>query len=107
MVRRARLMTGSIQVAEVSKTFRLPHQPRTTVKAHLLHPFERTTYEQQQALRGVTFDVEPGEFFGIVGANGSGKSTLLKVIAGIYHPNSGYVRVNGLLSPFIELGVGF
>jgi ABC-type polysaccharide/polyol phosphate transport system ATPase subunit len=101
------MASGSIEVIDVHKTFRLPHQPRMTIKAHLLNPFDRMTYEQQNALQGVTFDVRPGEFFGIIGANGSGKSTLLKIIAGIYHPNRGRVRVEGLLSPFIELGVGF
>jgi ABC-type polysaccharide/polyol phosphate transport system ATPase subunit len=48
-----------------------------------------------------------GEFFGIIGPNGSGKSTLLKILAGIYRQDSGTVAVHGLLSPFIELGVGF
>jgi ABC-type polysaccharide/polyol phosphate transport system ATPase subunit len=101
------MAVGSIEVVDVHKTFRLPHQQRTTIKSHLLHPFERTLFEEQRALSGVTFTVVPGEFFGIIGANGSGKSTLLKVIAGIYRPNRGHVHVNGLLSPFIELGVGF
>jgi ABC-type polysaccharide/polyol phosphate transport system ATPase subunit len=58
-------------------------------------------------LRDVTFSVEEGEFFGIFGPNGSGKSTLLRILAGIYVPDTGRVRVNGLLSPFIELGIGF
>jgi ABC-type polysaccharide/polyol phosphate transport system ATPase subunit len=97
----------AIEVQDVHKTFKLPHQPRSTIKAHLLHPFQRTTYEQQVALNGVSFAVEQGEFFGIIGANGSGKSTLLKVIAGIYHPNRGWIQLDGILSPFIELGVGF
>ena len=92
---------------DVSKTFLLPHQVRTTFKEYFLHPFQRTEYERQQALDNVTFEVEEGEFFGIVGANGSGKSTLLKIIAGIYRQDSGHVRVRGVLSPFIELGVGF
>ena len=48
-----------------------------------------------------------GEFFGIVGRNGSGKSTLLKCLAGIYNSDSGDVTLEGRLSPFIELGVGF
>ena len=55
----------------------------------------------------MSFDVREGEFFGIVGRNGSGKSTLLKCLAGIYGIDSGEIRLNGRLSPFIELGVGF
>ena len=55
----------------------------------------------------VSFVVEQGEFFGVIGRNGSGKSTLLKCLAGIYVPNGGSVRVSGRISPFIELGVGF
>jgi len=96
-----------IDVSGVSKCFRLPHERRTTLKEHLLHPFDRTTYEVQQALDNVTFTVEEGEFFGIIGPNGSGKSTLLKILAGIYRQDRGTVRVRGRLSPFIELGVGF
>jgi ABC-type polysaccharide/polyol phosphate transport system ATPase subunit len=97
----------AVEVTGVSKTFLLPHQLRTTFKEYFLHPFQRTEYERQEALVGISFVVEEGEFFGIVGANGSGKSTLLKIIAGIYRQDAGDVRVRGILSPFIELGVGF
>ena len=98
---------AAVEVAGVSKTFRLPHEERTTFKEHFLHPFHRVTYETQRALDDVSFSIEHGEFFGIVGPNGSGKSTLLKILAGIYRADSGSVRIDGLLSPFIELGVGF
>ena len=81
---------GAIEVLDVSKTFRLPHQQRTTFKEHFLHPFRPHEYERQQALDDVSFDVEQGEFFGIVGPNGSGKSTLLKIIAGIYRAGRGH-----------------
>jgi ABC-type polysaccharide/polyol phosphate transport system ATPase subunit len=98
---------SAIEVVGVSKKFRLPHEERTTLKEHFLHPFHRVTYETQRALADVTFSVESGEFFGIIGPNGSGKSTLLKILAGIYRADSGVVRIDGRLSPFIELGVGF
>jgi ABC-type polysaccharide/polyol phosphate transport system ATPase subunit len=96
-----------IEVAGVSKAFSLAHQQRTTLKEVFLHPFTRMEYERQHALEDVTFSVDQGEFFGILGPNGSGKSTLLKILAGIYRQDAGSVRVQGLLSPFIELGVGF
>jgi ABC-type polysaccharide/polyol phosphate transport system ATPase subunit len=58
-------------------------------------------------VQDVSVEIAPGEFFGIVGRNGSGKSTLLKCLAGIYNIDGGELTVNGRLSPFIELGVGF
>jgi ABC-type polysaccharide/polyol phosphate transport system ATPase subunit len=102
-------MTGrpAIQVDDVSKAFLIPHERRTRLKESFAHPLRRTTYERNQALDRVTFDVTRGEFFGIIGPNGSGKSTLLKILAHIYRADAGTVRVNGRLSPFIELGVGF
>jgi ABC-type polysaccharide/polyol phosphate transport system ATPase subunit len=98
---------NAIEVVGVSKVFRLPHEQRTTLKEHFLHPFRHTTYEVQRALDDASFTVAEGEFFGIIGPNGSGKSTLLKILAGIYRQDTGTVRVKGRLSPFIELGVGF
>jgi ABC-type polysaccharide/polyol phosphate transport system ATPase subunit len=100
-------MSAAIEVHDVWKSFRIPHQNRTTIKEYFLHPLARTSFETNDALQGVSLSVKQGEFFGVVGGNGSGKSTLLKVIAQIYRQDSGTVVVDGLLSPFIELGVGF
>jgi ABC-type polysaccharide/polyol phosphate transport system ATPase subunit len=100
-------MAAAIQLEGVSKSFRIPHEQRTYLKEYFLHPLRRTTYERNEALKDVTLSVDAGEFFGVFGPNGSGKSTLLRILAGIYVPDTGLVRVNGLLSPFIELGVGF
>ena len=59
------------------------------------------------ALRDVSFDVERGEAFGIVGANGAGKSTMLKLLTGIMPPTSGSIHVTGRLSALIEVSAGF
>ncbi len=95
-------------VAEaVSKTFRVPEERTHTLKERALHPLRRTRHETFNALQDISFDVRRGEFFGIVGRNGSGKSTLLKCLAGIYGVDRGRIWMNGRLSTFIELGVGF
>jgi ABC-type polysaccharide/polyol phosphate transport system ATPase subunit len=92
---------------DVSKTFRIPKEQVHTLKERALHPLRRTTFNEFGALNGVSFEVPPGEFFGIVGRNGSGKSTLLKCLAGIYRADSGAIYIDGRMSTFIELGVGF
>jgi len=97
----------AIQVDSVSKSFRLPHERYDSLKQSTIHLLNRKTYSEFTAVSKVDFEVQKGEFFGIVGKNGSGKSTLLKMLAGIYVPTNGKIKLSGRLSPFIELGVGF
>jgi ABC-2 type transport system ATP-binding protein len=96
-----------IEVRDVEKTFRIPTHRVDTLKERVAHPLAQREFRELRALRGVSFEVRRGEFFGIVGRNGSGKSTLLKVLASIYRADSGRIRMAGRLAPFIELGVGF
>lgn len=98
---------SAIVVEHVSKTFRLPHRRYSTLKERVLHPFRSSEYDELHAVKDVSFAVREGEFYGIVGRNGSGKSTLLKCLAGIYGADAGRIAIEGRLSPFIELGVGF
>ncbi len=96
-----------ISVQDVSKAFRLRRVQYHTLKERVLRPSGLKSYKLLHALKDVNFDVASGEFFGVVGRNGSGKSTLLKCVAGIYPVDRGQIGVNGRVSPFIELGVGF
>jgi ABC-type polysaccharide/polyol phosphate transport system ATPase subunit len=97
----------AVSVQGLGKTFRVPTEQVSTLKERVLHPLRAHRDERFEALRDVSFEVEPGEFFGIVGRNGSGKSTLLKCLAGIYRADGGEAWIDGRLSAFIELGVGF
>jgi ABC-type polysaccharide/polyol phosphate transport system ATPase subunit len=103
-----RVMDGPVllEVRDIHKSFAVPVRSEG-VRERLAHPFARSEVRALRALRGVSFDVRQGEFFGIVGRNGSGKSTLLKILASIYRADAGRIRMAGRLAPFIELGVGF
>lgn len=97
----------AIKVEHLTKTFTIPHERRDTLKEHFINVFRPMNYETFRAVDDVSFEVKKGEFLGIIGPNGAGKSTLLKLIAGVLKPTSGMVTVNGGISPFLELGVGF
>ncbi len=98
----------AIVVKNVYKSFKLPHEQHSGIKQMLVNRLKgKKGYEIQHVLKDLSFEIKKGEFFGIVGRNGSGKSTLLKILAGIYIPEKGSISINGTLTPFIELGVGF
>lgn len=97
----------AVSVKDIHKEFTLPQSKNSTFKQTVVNIVKNNNKVTQKTLDGVSFDIHKGDFFGIVGRNGSGKSTLLKLIAGVYTPTAGSIEVNGGLTPFIELGVGF
>ena len=99
--------SAAVSVTGLSKTFRIPREQVHTLKERALHPLRRRAHDELKAIDGVSFEVEAGSFFGVVGRNGSGKSTLMKCVAGIYRPNAGEIWARGRMASFIELGVGF
>jgi lipopolysaccharide transport system ATP-binding protein len=99
---------NAIIVDNISKCFHIPFEKKRTVYENILGLFSgEQSYEEFWALKEVNFTVKYGETFGVIGPNGSGKSTLLKILAGVLYPDSGNVKVNGKIAPFLELGVGF
>ena len=100
----------AISVSDVSKSYRLwgrKSQFATLKSALLKRDLKLAPEATVPALRHVSFAIDKGEAFGIIGRNGSGKSTLLKIISGILKPTSGSVAVNGRIAALIELGAGF
>jgi len=99
----------AILVEKVTKRFRIPTERKITIYENLIGLLRggAHAYEVFDALQDVSFSVKHGETFGVIGPNGCGKSTLLKVLAGVLYPDSGRVKINGKIAPFLELGVGF
>lgn len=97
-----------IEVNNVSMRFNLAREKSESLKEYFLQMVKgKLMFDEFYALRNVSFNVEKGDFFGLIGLNGSGKSTLLKVISGVYKPTEGSTRVHGTIAPLIELGAGF
>lgn len=96
----------AISVRDLRKTFLLRHSAIGSIKTLLLW-WKRSETRQLEVLKGVSFDVMPGECVALVGRNGAGKSTLLSLLARIYKPTSGTIVKNGRIAPLLELGAGF
>lgn len=97
----------AIRLEHISQRFRVIHERPDTLR-ELFAKFLRHTvqYHDFDAVKDVSFTIQPGEMVGIIGRNGSGKSTLLKIIAGVYRPTKGQVEVRGSVAPLLELGAG-
>ena len=97
-----------IEIRNVSMCFNLASEKHESLKEYFLAMIQgRLHYDEFYALKNVSLDIMPGDFYGLVGLNGSGKSTLRKTIAGVYKPTRGQVTVRGTIAPLIELGAGF
>ena len=100
-----------ISVKNVTMKFNLGIEA-TSFKETFISIFDkkrRVSKEKNEllALNNVSFEISKGEVVGLIGSNGAGKSTLLKVVSGVMKPTKGKVKVDGVISPMIELGAGF
>jgi len=98
----------AVKAEHLTKTFKLFHEKRETLFEHFSGWLNKKKfYEDLFVLKDITFNINHGETFGIIGKNGMGKTTLLRILAGIYKPNSGKLQIDGIVTPFLSLGVGF
>src|SRR3954447_3681444 len=103
---------ASIDASDVSVLFPLYHGNSRSLKKMLVSAASGRLAEDQQhrvvvrALSDINFSLRSGESLGLVGSNGSGKTTLLRVLAGIYEPVTGSIRINGTMNALLDPGLG-
>ena len=101
-------MEKMIEVDNVSMRFRMPNDHVSSIKEYIVQRLSgKLKYNEFEALKHISFDVDHGEVVGLIGHNGAGKSTMLKVISGILKPTEGSVTIRGSIAPMLELGSGF
>lgn len=101
-----------IIIDNVSMKFNLGIERNFSIKQAFINFFDIKKRKDKNksefwALKNVSCHIKKGEVVGLIGTNGAGKSTLLKVVSGVMKPTEGTVKVNGVVSPMIELGAGF
>lgn len=97
-----------IDLENVTVRFNMATEKVDNLKEYFVRLLKRQLmFQEFLALKDVTFQVRPGEAWGLVGTNGAGKSTMLKLISGILRPYKGTITVTGSIAPLIELGAGF
>ena len=97
-----------IVVDHVDMVFNIANEQLNNLKEYFIKLAKHELmFREFKALSDITFTVNKGDVYGIVGTNGSGKSTLLKIVAGVLEPSKGSCTINGTIAPLIELGAGF
>jgi ABC-2 type transport system ATP-binding protein/lipopolysaccharide transport system ATP-binding protein len=101
-------LSVAVSVNHVDMQFNMNREKVEHLKEYFIKFLKRQLfYEKFDALTDISFDIQKGDVFGIVGLNGSGKSTMLKIVSGILKPTNGTVQTMGTIAPLIELGAGF
>jgi len=95
---------AAVSARRLTKTYRVFESPWQRLWEAISG---RQRHRPANVLEDVSFELQPGEAFGIVGENGAGKSTLLKIVAGVLEPSSGESITTGTVASILELGSGF
>ncbi|BDF59465.1 teichoic acid ABC transporter ATP-binding protein [Christensenellaceae bacterium] len=95
-----------VRVEDITKKYLLYNNKKDRF-IETFHLSKKKRSKEFMALNHVSFDVQQGEFIGVIGKNGSGKSTLLKILTGVLTPTSGKLELEGRIAALLELGAGF
>jgi lipopolysaccharide transport system ATP-binding protein len=105
-------MATELQIQNVSLDFPLYHGNARSLKKTVLNSVtgrmasDSRSRVAVQALRDISFTLKAGDRLGLVGGNGAGKTTLLRILAGIYEPQAGLVRIEGSLNALLDPNLG-
>lgn len=100
--------SSAIVLDHVSMVFNMASERIQSLKEYFIKIIKHELmFKEFIAVNDISFTINKGDVFGLVGSNGSGKSTLLKIIAGVLEPSKGSCKVEGSIAPLIELGAGF
>lgn len=105
-------MDNAFELSGVSKKYVISNTQQYTTLRDLIadNPFDvfkKSKSKEFWALKNVSFKINKGEVFGIIGKNGAGKSTLLKILSRIIPPSQGEIKINGKVASLLEVGTGF
>ncbi|MCI9977270.1 ABC transporter ATP-binding protein [Clostridioides difficile] len=97
-----------VEMNNISMQFKKGREKIDSFKTFVIKKIKgELEYDNFIALKNINLSISRGDVIGFVGLNGSGKSTLLKIVAGVQKPTEGTIKVNGKVSPLLELGAGF
>lgn len=96
-----------VKVQDLTVEFRTTKERNPTIKRTIAELGRKKRKQTVTALEDISFDVERGSIFGVIGHNGAGKTTMFRALAGIYPPTRGRIDIHGRLTPLLSLGVGF
>jgi ABC-type polysaccharide/polyol phosphate transport system ATPase subunit len=100
-------VTAAVRLENVSVRYRIPREGIASIKEYAIRRLKRRFfYDEFEALRDFSLEIQPGETVGVIGRNGAGKTTLFRLIARVLPPTSGRVVVAGRTAPLLELGLG-
>lgn len=106
-----RMKSALVEIQNASLTFPMSYEVSLSIQSWLseLHKRTRQNWKPKSftALDNITLSAHSGEVIGIIGGNGAGKTTLLRLIAGIYKPDSGEIKVTRTVTAILGVGVGF